>query len=68
MRKCKDKNGNEIADLFNYYVNEHTGVMTIYYGTNISVCEMSDCENMADKECEELMYEVLEELGYEIRV
>lgn len=66
MKKCKDKQGNDIEDLFNYYVSEHMGTMTIYYGERISVCELSDCANLTDRDCEELMLETLNDLGFEV--
>ena len=54
---------------FNFSVDDN-GDMTIYIYTKdnfeMSVATISECEEMSNKECENLAIEVLNNLGYEI--
>ena len=49
---------------YNYNVNEHTGIMTIYTNDNKVIAEMSDCKGMSEQDLNALADEVLNDNGY----
>ena len=49
---------------FNYDVNEHTGVLTIFTNDNKVIAEVSDCNGMTVENLNKLADDVLFEQGY----
>ena len=49
--------------VFSKYINQGTGIMTIYAGTHV-ISEISDCKHLLEHELNTLADEVLTDLGY----
>ena len=49
---------------FNYDVNEHTGVLTLFTNDNKVIAEVSDCNGMTVESLNKLADDVLFEQGY----
>ena len=49
---------------FNYDVNEHTGVLTLFTNDNKVIAEISDCNGMTVENLNKLADDVLFEQGY----
>ena len=49
---------------FNYDVNEHTGVLTIFTNDNKVIAEVSDCNGMTVENLNKLADDVLFDQGY----
>ena len=49
---------------FNYDVNEHTGVLTLFTNDNKVIAEISDCNGMTVEGLNKLADDVLFEQGY----
>lgn len=52
------------------YTIDNKGTMTIYIvesGFTFSYCDIEDCGNMTEKECENLCLEIFEENGIKIK-
>ena len=50
---------------YSYSIDDN-GTLTIFNGSNMSIADVSECQNLSSVELETLVTEILTDMGYEV--